>query len=212
VIVGIVKDVKEYGLRAEPSPQAYFPFSISQAFGGGSELILRTSVPPALIVPELRRAVQGLDPGLALLHPRTMQDVIGDQTEDTRMQTLLLGAFAVLALILSAVGLYGVMSYTVTQRTREVGIRMAIGASAGDVLRMILMHGLRLTLGGIAFGLLLSFALTLSITSLLFGTSPFDPVVFLGVATLLAVITTIAFLIPARRATIIDPTQALRAD
>jgi putative ABC transport system permease protein len=212
VIVGIVQDVKEYGLRAKPSPQAYFPFSISQAFGGGSELILRTSVPPALIVPELRRAVQGLDPGLALLHPRTMQDVIGDQTEDTRMQTLLLGAFAVLALILSAVGLYGVMSYTVTQRTREIGIRMAIGASAGDVLRMILMHGLRLTLGGIAFGLLLSFALSLSITSLLFGTSPFDPVVFLGVATLLAVITTIAFLIPARRATIIDPTQALRAD
>jgi predicted permease len=212
MIVGIAQDVKEYGLRAETSPQAYFPFSVSQAFGGGSELILRTSVPPASIVPELRRAVQDLDRGLALLHPRTMRDVIADQTEDTRMQTLLLGAFAMLALVLSSVGLYGVMSYTVTQRTREIGIRMAIGASAGDVLRMILLNGLRLTVGGIAFGLLLSFALSRSIASLLFGTSPFDPVVFAGVALLLAAITTVAFLIPARRATIIDPTQALRAD
>ena len=141
-----------------------------------------------------------------------MQDVIADQSEDTRMQTLLLGSFALLALILSSVGLYGVMSYTVTQRTREIGLRMAIGAGAGDVLRMILLHGLRLTLGGIAFGLLLSFALSRSIAGLLFGVSPFDPVVFAAVAALLAAIATIAYLIPARRATTIDPTQALRAD
>jgi predicted permease len=212
VVVGILEDVKEYGLRGETLPQAYFPFSIAQAFGGGSTLTLRTSVSPASVVRELRVTVQGLDRGLALLHPRTMQDVIGDQTEDTRMQTLLLGSFAVLALLLSSVGLYGVMSYTVTQRTREIGIRMAIGASPRDVLRMILLHGLRLTLGGIAFGMLLSFALSRFITGLLFGTSPFDPLVFAAVATLLAAIATIAYLIPARRATVIDPTQALRAD
>jgi predicted permease len=212
LVVGIVQDVKEYGLRAETLPQAYFPFSLSQAYGGGSTLTLRASIPPASVISELRRAIQGLDRGLALLHPRTMQEVIADQTDDTRIQTFLLGGFAVLALILSSVGLYGVMSYTVTQRTREIGIRMAIGASAGDVLRMILLHGLRLTAGGIAVGLLLSFALSRSITSLLFGTSPFDPAVFAIVATLLAAIATIAYLIPARRATIIDPTHALRAD
>lgn len=212
VVVGILEDVKEYGLREETLPEAYFPFSIAQAFGGGSTLTLRTSVSPASVVRELRVTVQSLDRGLALLHPRTMQDVIADQTEDTRMQTLLLSGFAVLALILSSVGLYGVMSYTVTQRTREIGIRMAIGASPRDVLQMILLHGLRLTLGGIAFGMLLSFALSRSITGLLFGTSPFDPLVFAAVATLLAAIATIASLIPARRATVIDPNQALRAD
>ena len=212
VVVGIVEDVKEYGLRQETVPQAYFPFSVAQAFGGGSTLTLRTSVPPASVVAELRAAVERLDRGLALLHPRTMQDVIADQTADTRMQTLLLGSFAALALILSSVGLYGVMSYTVTQRTREIGIRMAIGASPADVLRMILLHGLRLTLGGIVFGMLLSFALSRSITGLLFGTSPFDPVVFAAVATLLAAIATVAYLIPARRATVIDPMQALRAE
>jgi putative ABC transport system permease protein len=141
-----------------------------------------------------------------------MREVIADQTADTRMQTLLLSGFAVIALILSSVGLYGVMSYTVTQRTREIGIRMAIGASGGDGLRMILLHGLRLTVGGIAIGLLLSFALSRSITSLLFGTSPFDPAVFATGAALLAAVATIAYLIPARRATVIDPTQALRAD
>ncbi len=212
VVVGIVDDVNEYGLRQETLPQAYFPFSIAQAYGGGSTLTLRTSVSPASVVRELRVTVQRLDPGLALLHPRSMQDVIADQTEDTRMQTLLLSGFAALALILSSVGLYGVMSYTVTQRTREIGIRMAIGASPGDVLRMILLHGLGLTLGGIACGVLLSFALSRSITGLLFGTSPFDPLVFAAVATLLAAIATIAYVIPARRATVIDPTQALRAD
>jgi ABC-type antimicrobial peptide transport system permease subunit len=141
-----------------------------------------------------------------------MQDVIAEQTADTRMQTWLLGSFAVLALILSSVGLYGVMSYSVTQRTREIGIRMAVGASPADVLRMILVHGLRLTFGGVAFGMLLSLALSRSITGLLFGTSPFDPLVFAAVATLLAAIGSIAYLIPARRATVIDPGQALRAD
>jgi len=212
VVVGIVEDVKEYGLRQDTLPQAYFPFSISQAYGGGSTLTLRTSVTSVSVIPELRRTIKSLDRGLALLHPRTMQDVIADQTEDTRMQTLLLGSFAGLALILSSVGLYGVMSYTVTQRTREIGIRMAIGASPGDVLRMIVLHGLRLTFGGIACGMLLSFALGRSITGLLFGTSPFDPLVFGAVAMLLLAIGTIAYLIPARRATVIDPTQALRAD
>lgn len=212
IVVGIVKDVKEYGLRVETVPQAYYPFSVSQAYGGGSTLTLRTSVSPPSVIPELHDAMKGLDSGLALLHPRTMRDIIADQTEDTRMQTLLLGSFAVLALILSTVGLYAVMSYAVTQRTREIGIRMAIGASTGDVLRMILLHGLRLTASGIALGLLLSFALSRSIRSLLFGTSPLDPVVLAGVAALLAAIATIAYTIPARRATIIDPTEALRAD
>jgi putative ABC transport system permease protein len=212
VVVGIVEDVKEYGLRQDALPQAYYPFSIAQAYGGGSTLTLRTSVSSASVIAELRRTIHNLDRGLALLHPRSMQDVIADQTEDTRMQTLLLGSFAALALILSAVGLYGVMSYTVTQRTREIGIRMAVGASANDVLRMILLHGLRITMGGIVFGLLLSFALSRSLTSLLFGISPFDPAVFAAVATLMVVVATLSYLLPARRATVIDPTQALRAD
>lgn len=212
VVIGIVEDVKEYGLRRTTLPQAYLPFSMSQAFGGGSTLTLRTSVPPSSVLPELRVILQSVDSGVALLHPRSMQEVMADQTENTRIQTVLLGSFAALALILSSIGLYGVTSYTVTQRTREIGIRMAIGASPADVLRMILLRGLRLTLAGLACGMLLSFALSRFIAGLLFDSRPFDPLVLAGVTILLAVISAIAYVIPARRATVIDPTRALRAD
>lgn len=210
VVAGIVDDVKEYGIRAETMPQAYFSYTVSVPFDSGSHLTLRTAVAPLTVLPSLQRVVQRLDRGLALMRPRTMEEVIADDTQDARVQTMLLGTFAGLALVLAAVGLYGVMSYTVTQRTREIGIRMAVGAKANDVLRMILFQGLRLMLAGVAGGLLLASALTRSIAGLLFGTSPFDPLTFGCVAALVAAVATAAYGIPALRATYVDPMLALR--
>ncbi len=210
LVVGIVDDVKEYGVRAKTMPQAYFPYSIALPFDSAGHLTLRTAITPTTVLPSLRRTLQGLDRGLALMRPRTMEQVLADDTSDARVQTILLAAFAALALVLAAVGLYGVMSYTVAQRTREIGIRMAVGARGDDVLRMILFQGLRLTLAGVVGGLLLASALSRSMAGLLFGTSPFDPLTFGCVAALLAAVATAAYGIPALRATHVDPMRALR--
>jgi putative ABC transport system permease protein len=210
VVVGIVDDVKEYGIRAKTMAQAYLPHTMALPYNSHGKLTLKTAIAPTAVLPQVRRTVQALDPGLAVFRPRTMEEVIGKDTQDARVQTLLLGVFAVLALVLAAVGLYGVMSYTVTQRTREIGIRMAVGANRTDVLRMILWQGLRLTLAGLVGGLLLASALSRSIESLLYGVSPLDAWTFAGVAALLAVVATAAYLVPVRRATRIDPMLALR--
>ena len=138
-----------------------------------------------------------------------MEELIGSDTQDSRSETLLLGAFAALALILAAVGLYGVMSYAVTQRTREIGIRMAVGANRTDVLRMIIQQGLWLTFAGVLAGLLLAGVLSRSIAGLLFNVSPFDSLTFGCMAVLLALVATAAYTVPARRATKIDPILAL---
>ncbi|HEY6991076.1 MAG TPA: FtsX-like permease family protein [Bryobacteraceae bacterium] len=210
VVVGIVDDVKEYGIRAKTMAQAYFPHTQTLPYGGYTNLTVKTAITPAAVLPELRRTVQALDQGLAIMHPRTMEEVIGKNTQDARVQTLLLSAFAALALILAAVGLYGVMSYTVTQRRREIGIRMAVGAKRTDILRMIAWQGLRLTLVGVVAGLLLAASLSRLIAGLLYGVSPFDALTFVGVAALLAAVAAAAYIFPARRATRIDPMLALR--
>ena len=209
IVVGVVKDVKEYGIRSQTIPQAYFPFPNALSYSYAN-LTLKTAVAPTAILSSLGRNVRALDRRLAVQRPRTMEQVIGVDSEDTRVETLLLGAFAGLALVLAAVGLYGVMSYTVIQRTREIGIRMAIGARQADVLGMIVRQGVQLTLAGVIAGLLLAGALSRSINSLLFGISPFDPLTFGCMALLLALVATAAYAVPARRATKTDPTIALR--
>ena len=210
MVVGIVDDVKEYGIRAKTMPQAYFPHTVQLPYNSSSHLTLKTAIALSAVLLEVRRTVQGLDRGLAILRPRTMEEVIGRDTQDARVQTLLLSAFATLALALAAVGLYGVMSYTVTQRTREIGIRMAVGAKRTDILRMIVFQGLRLTLAGLLAGLLLAASLSRLIAGLLFGVSPLDTLTFVGVAALVAAVAFAAYTFPARRATRIDPMLALR--
>ena len=210
VVVGIVDDVKEYGIRAKTMAQAYFPFTAALPYDEYANLTLKTAITPTAILGDLRRNLHALDRGLALLRPRTMEEVIDSDTEDAHVETVLLGAFAGLALVLAAVGLYGVMSYTVTRRTREIGIRMAIGANRTDVMGMIVRHGLGLTLVGVIAGLLLAGALSRSIAGLLFGTSPFDALTFGCTAFLLALVATVAYAVPARRATKVDPMRALR--
>ncbi len=210
VVVGIVDDVKEYGIRAKTMAQAYFPFTAALPYDEYANLTLKTAITPTAVLGDLRRNLHRLDRGLALLRPRTMEEVIDRDTQDARVETVLLGAFGALALVLAAVGLYGVMSYTVTQRTREIGIRMAVGAKRTDVLGMIVRQGLGLTLVGVILGLLLAGALSRSMAGLLFGTSPFDAFTFGCTASLLTLVATVAYAVPARRATKVDPMLALR--
>jgi putative ABC transport system permease protein len=158
----------------------------------------------------MRQAIAGIDSRLPVFNVRTMQQVIVDSSSDTRFEAELLGIFAGLALLLAAIGIYGVMSYLVAQRTQELGIRMALGAQPLDVLRLVLARGVVLTLAGLAIGLVAAFAITRLLSKLLFGVSATDPVTFLGVAMLLGLVALAACYIPARRATRIDPLVALR--
>lgn len=209
-VIGVVGDVREYGIREAIKPQAYFPHTLVLPAQGYARLTLRTYGPPTSVLPAIRRQAQEMDSNLAIFHAGTMEDVIATDTQDARMQTLLLGAFALLALVLATVGLYGVMSYVVTQRTREIGIRMAIGARRADVLRLILKQGIVLTLSGVALGLLMALALTRLLSSLLYAVGSTDPVTFASVAVLLGLVALAAYYIPGLRATRIDPIAALR--
>jgi putative ABC transport system permease protein len=171
---------------------------------------VKTSVPPASVLGAIRGEICSLDSSLAVFRPRLMDDVIAESMQDTSLEAFLLGSFAALALVLAAVGIYGVMAYLVTQRTREIGIRMALGAQQKDVLQLVLGHGAKLTLIGVAIGVAGALALTDLLRSLLFGVSVTDPVTFLAVATLLATVALTACYLPARRGSRVDPMVALR--
>ena len=205
-----MKDVRHFRLEDEVVPEIYFPFTKLPITWRGITLVVRTEADPNSIVSALRRAVQELDKDQPIYNVRTLEGLIDNSVSRPQFNLFLLGAFATLALLMSSLGLYGVMSYAVMQRTREIGIRMALGAPARDVLRMVVKQGMTLALIGVALGLAGALALTRVMRNLLFNVSATDPATFASIALLLISVATIASYIPARRATKIDPLQALR--
>jgi putative ABC transport system permease protein len=207
-IVGVVSSIKHSSLSAEIQPEAYVAYK--QNARPTAMVVARTTNDPTTLIGSIRNEVQGLDNTLAIYSVRTLDEYLSASVAQPRFNTLLLGIFAAVALILTTVGLYGVMSYTVTQRTHELGIRMALGAKPADVLKLILRQGMGLTLMGIVLGLAGAFALTRVAESLLFGVSATDPLTFLMVSAFLLGVALVACLVPARRATRVDPMVALR--
>ena len=209
-VVGVVGDVKQSGLTQSTRAEIYYPHA--QAPTASLNLIVRSTADPTTLTATLRREVFKLDPAQPLANVRTMETVVVESIADHRFNMLLLGLFAGLALVLAALGIYGVMSYTVAQSTRELGIRMALGAQTRDVLRLVVGQGLMLTLVGIALGIGGAFVLTRWLESLLFGVKATDPFTFTSVPVVLLVIALLSCLIPARRAAKVDPLVALRSE
>jgi len=175
-------------------------------------LVVRSSLPFEALAPQLRAAVREIDPSLPVVRMRTMDDVFEDSVARPQFLALLLAVFAGLALVLAAVGTYGILSYIVSERRQEIGIRMALGADRSAVLGMILRHGLVLTGVGLAAGIGGSFLVNRALTSLLFNVEPTDPVTLAGVAAIIALVATVACIIPARSATRVDPLVVLRSE
>src|SRR6266478_1207591 len=203
-VIGIVGNVHQFGLDAEPTFDVYF-------VGGWTPyVVVRTASDPLPIVAAVRDVVHQVDPNLPLTRVMTMDGLLSDSVSPRRFSATLIGIFAALALLLAAVGIYGVMSYTVSQRTQEIGVRMALGAQVDHVRGMILGQTLKLTLLGVGIGLAGSFVVARLLASLLFGVGTYDPITLLGVALLLTAVALAASYIPARRAMRVDPIVALR--
>jgi putative ABC transport system permease protein len=211
IVIGVVGDEKQLQIRRQAAPENYVPLPLALGFPGfGGVISVRTKIAPAGVLNEIRGVVRSLDNTIAIYHVRTMEDVIAENMQDATLQTFLLGTFAALALILAAVGLYGVMSYLVTQRTHEIGIRMALGAQHEDVLRMVILQGAKLILLGVIIGTAGALALTQLLSASLFGVTATDPATYVAVAALLAIAALAACYIPARHASRVDPMVALR--
>jgi predicted permease len=210
-VVGVVGDVKGGGPTRPAPPAFYFPFA---TFGGerAASAIVRTAGNPRALIPHVRQAVEQLDPQVPVYGIRTMEEVAVQRLGSRRFAMSLFGVFAGLALLLGAVGIYGVMSFSVTQRTRELGVRLALGASRGSVMRMVLSQSARLVGPGLALGLLLALAAARLLSSLLFEVSAVDPVTYLAVASVLAMVALGATFVPALRATRVDPLTSIRND
>jgi putative ABC transport system permease protein len=207
-VVAVVRDTKYNSLTERRRPFMYIP--LLQEYAGQFNLHARTSSDPKGLVSPVREAIQGIDSRLAPLNIQTLSERIDNSLGDQRTQATMLGTFGVLALVLAAVGLYGVMAYSVAQRTREIGIRMALGAQRKHVLGLVLKQGVVLVSAGVVVGLGAAFAATRLIANLLFGVSAIDPVAFVGTSLLLIVVALLASYIPARRAAKVDPLIALR--
>jgi putative ABC transport system permease protein len=175
-------------------------------------LVVRTQGTPSAVTSQVKDTIRRLDPSLPVADVRTMEDVVAGAMSTPRFTSALLSIFAALALTLSAIGIYGVLSYVVSRRTREIGIRVAIGAGRGQVLKMVLGSGVSLALAGIAAGLVLAFAVTRLLRGLLHGVTPADPLTFTAVAVVLTGVAALASVVPAWRASRIDPVIALRSE
>lgn len=207
-VVGVAKDSNYFRIGEDPIPFLYVP--VRQMYSSNMTLYIRTTGDPASVIPTVRKEIRSLEPTLPLIGVQTVPEVINRNLWAPKMGASLLATFGFLALILAAVGIYGVMSYMVTQRSREIGIRMALGAKKGDVLRMVLRHGLTLVLAGVGSGLLGAYFLSRAVSGLLFGVSATDFPTYAGVSLLLALVAMFASFIPARRGAHVDPIIALR--
>jgi putative ABC transport system permease protein len=209
-IIGVVGDSKHMNLDAEVRPMSYWPHP--ELASSGMTFVVRTRGEAAAITSAASNVIRTLDPVQPVADARTMESLIGTSVARARFNTLLLTIFAVVALLLAGVGIYGVMAYSVAQRTHEIGVRMALGARATDVLRLVVKKGMTLAISGVAIGVAASFALTRLMGTLLFDVSVTDPLTFAGVPLLLTFVALSACLIPARRAAKVDPMVALRSE
>jgi len=208
-VVGVVKDVRQFELTADPKPQMYLTHR-QFGFFDAQDLVVKTDVDSASMANAVRKAVWEIDKDQPVSNIRAMETILADSIARQRFSMLLLAIFASVALVLAAVGIYGVMSYSVAQRTHEIGIRMALGAQTSAVLKLAVGYGLKLVLAGIAIGLVAAFALTRVMSTLLFGVTATDPTTFTLISLLLVAVAAIASYIPARRATRVNPIIALR--
>jgi putative ABC transport system permease protein len=207
-IVGVVGDIREGALNKEPEPAIYW--SHPREPNSAMALVIRSKGDASRLSMAVQKEIRAIDPEQPLADVRTMEQVISRSIARPRFNMLLLTIFAGVALVLASVGLYGVMNYSATQRTHEVGIRMALGATRGDIMRLVVGHGMTLTFVGIAVGVVASWALTRVMSSLLFGVTATDLPTFIGVSAVLATVALVANYIPARRATRVNPISALR--
>ena len=212
-VVGVLKDVKQGGLDSETGTELYVPFEQTPSTGFtpvNMNIVVRSTLPMETLAPSLREIVTAADPTLPIVNMRTMDDVFSQSVVRPRFLAQLLSIFGALALILAAIGTYGILSYAVTERRHEIGIRMALGADRGTVLGMILGQGMRVTALGLVVGILGSLLLTRLVSTLLFNVKPTDPLTFVVVAMFITAIAALACLVPARRATRVDPMVVLR--
>ncbi|HQR35633.1 MAG TPA: ABC transporter permease, partial [Blastocatellia bacterium] len=218
-VVGVIKDLKQGSWTNAPTNEIYLPFQQDAIFSSGTAgpftamtLVVRTSVSPESLGNIIQQSVWSLDRNLPVSNIVSMEHIVADMLWQPRFNLQLIGLFAALALVLAAVGLYGVMSYSVAQRTHEVGLRMALGAGKAEVIKLMVGQGMKLALAGVGLGLLAAFGLTRLMTTLLFGVSATDPLTYAGIALALTLVALLACWIPARRAAKVDPMIALRCE
>ncbi len=210
-IVGVAGDVRQMGIDEPVKAEMYFPYQqkSDQAWNAPRDLAIRTSVDPLSLVSAVRNEIHQVDPNQPISDVRTMDQVLGEETAARRLGMTLLTIFAALALLLATLGIYGVLAYFVVQHTQEIGVRMALGAQRGDILRLVVMKGMRLALLGVVIGLGVAFAMTRLMSSLVYGVGTGDPVTYATIALLLTGVALLACYLPARRATRVDPMVAL---
>ncbi|MGH9936018.1 MAG: FtsX-like permease family protein, partial [Blastocatellia bacterium] len=209
-VVGVTRDIRYYGLKSQPRPEVFIPHAQNTYLP--MNVVVRTAADPLQVVGAVREVARGMDAAQPVSQVNTMERLIQRSIAPDRFALALLGLLALLALLLANVGIYGVLSYTIAARTHEIGVRMALGATSRDVLRLALGQGMRLTLVGIAIGLFLAYAITRLMKPMLFGVSATDPLTFAGGALSLALVAWLACYLPARRATKVDPLTALRRE
>jgi predicted permease len=212
-VVGIVADVKHLTMRETPGPEIYVPFTQKPWPSMATmHVAVRTKGDPPNATAALRAAVAAIDPDVPLANVAALSTIVGDAVAQPRFSMYLLGAFGALAVLLACIGLYGAVSYAVAARAQEIGIRLALGATRVQVVRMVLEQGMRVTAAGVAAGLVAAIAAVRAIAAYLYGVEPTDPLTFAGVALALIAVGGLACYVPARRATRVDPIAAMRAE